>query len=467
MHVTYNFNNSHAFKTFIDTIRSPEPDHELVSFDVVSLFTNIPLDLVFEILEERWDEIDEHTGLNKTQFFNLLRFCLYDCNYFLYDSNIYKQKEGLAMGSSLSAVLSDFVMERLLDTQIPKLPHKPIFFKKYIDDNITIIPKHLINETLNILNSFHPKIQFTKENQQNSKIPFLDMTLIKENDRIITNFYRKPTSSGRILNFHSSHPFHMKRNTAINFIKRVKNLSERRFDYENSKIIQETLEKNGYPDIFIKKMLKKFKFFKPTPYEPKETTTTNTENEKKKYVAMPFVQNFSHNLSNRLKNINENLQFAYRPCNKIGQKLFTNTKTPINSLNKAGVVYKIECMGNSTEDCDGIYIGETSKKLNVRLDQHKRDIKSNSSKPKTSNCTALIKHINEKRHKFDPDKAKILATNQNNTYKRRFMETAQIQINKPAPINYKTDTQNLNITYCNIINKFKAIRHRKKRRKKD
>jgi hypothetical protein len=113
-------------------------------------------------------------------------------------------------------------------------------------------------------------------------------------------------------------------------------------------------------------------------------------------------------------------------------------------------VYKIECMGNSTEDCEGIYIGVTSEKLNVRLDQHKRDMKSNSSKPKTSYCTALIKHINEKRHKFNPDKAKILAHNQNNTYKRRFMETAQIQINKPAPINYKTDTQNLNITYCNI-----------------
>jgi hypothetical protein len=461
----YNFNNSHEFKTYIDTIQSPEHDHELVSFDVVSLFTNVPLDLVFEILENRWDDIDEYTGLTKTQFFDLLRFCLYDCNYFLYNAKIYKQKEGLAMGSSLSTVLSDFIMEKLLDTQIPKFPFKPIFFKKYIDDNITILPKQHINETLDILNNFHPKITFTKENQLNSRIPFLDMTLIKENGKIITNFYRKPTSSGRILNFHSAHPFHMKRNTAINFIKRIKRLSDRRFDEENKKIIVDTLTKNGYPNKFIKKMIKKFKYFEPKPYLPKETQNDASKNVNLKYAAMPFIPNFSHTLSKKLKNINNNIQFAYRPCNKLSQRVFTNTKTPIDSLNKAGVVYKIECMGNSTEECEGVYIGETSKKLNVRLEQHKRDIKSNSTKIKTSNCTALIKHINEKRHKFNPDKAKILSSNQNNTYKRRFMETAQIQVNKPAPINYKVDTQNLSATYCNIINKFKVIRNRKKRKK--
>jgi hypothetical protein len=45
------------------------------------------------------------------------------------------------------------------------------------------------------------------------------------------------------------------------------------------------------------------------------------------------------------------------------------------------------------------------------------------------------------------------------------METAQIQFNKPKPINYKVDTEHLSITYCNVINKFKALKNREKKKK--
>jgi hypothetical protein len=83
------------------------------------------------------------------------------------------------------------------------------------------------------------------------------LTLIRENGKIITNFYRKPTSSGRIINFNSAHTFHMKQNTAINFVKRVKKLSDRRFDHENIKLIEDTLTKNGYPNSIVEKNDKK------------------------------------------------------------------------------------------------------------------------------------------------------------------------------------------------------------------
>jgi hypothetical protein len=46
----YNILNSFEFKNFVDTIEFPDDNHEFVSFDVVSLFTNIPLDLVIQII---------------------------------------------------------------------------------------------------------------------------------------------------------------------------------------------------------------------------------------------------------------------------------------------------------------------------------------------------------------------------------------------------------------------------------
>ena len=45
-------------------------------------------------------------------------------------------------------------------------------------------------------------IQFTHEMQRNSRISFLDLEIIKpDNSKIVSNWYRKSTYSGRLLNF--------------------------------------------------------------------------------------------------------------------------------------------------------------------------------------------------------------------------------------------------------------------------
>jgi len=97
-----------------------------------------------------------------------------------------------------------------------------------------------LDKTLQILKRYHSKIQFTKENESN------DLQLIIENDHIITNYYRKFTSSGRI--FNSILPtFHMKFNTIFNFAEIIKILNNRKFDKKNVEIITTTLEYNNYP----------------------------------------------------------------------------------------------------------------------------------------------------------------------------------------------------------------------------
>ena len=44
---------------------------------------------------------------------------------------------------------------------------------------------------------------------------------IKKEDKIGTNWYSKPTSKERLLNFHSNHPINMKINTSKGFLSRV------------------------------------------------------------------------------------------------------------------------------------------------------------------------------------------------------------------------------------------------------
>jgi uncharacterized protein YdeI (YjbR/CyaY-like superfamily) len=78
---------------------------------------------------------------------------------------------------------------------------------------------------LDVFNDFHPLIQFTSENEIDRRINFLDMALIRQDDKIISNYYSKTDSSNRILNLKSKHPFNMKLNTASSYAKRLKSLS--------------------------------------------------------------------------------------------------------------------------------------------------------------------------------------------------------------------------------------------------
>ena len=59
-------------------------------------------------------------------------------------------------------------------------------------------------QCLAFINSINDNIQFTSEFEQNGKLPFLDMEIIRqEQGNVKFSIYRKPTFSGTLLNFHS------------------------------------------------------------------------------------------------------------------------------------------------------------------------------------------------------------------------------------------------------------------------
>lgn len=129
----------------------------IVSFDVVSLFTNIPLDLLDDIIEARWNEIQLHTNIPKMEFLQLLNFVTRDCNQFVYNNEVYKQINGLPIGSPLSPILADMVMEYILDQALDKLK-----YIKYVDDLLLIVPTTLLQDTLNVSNSIQDPSEVKK-----------------------------------------------------------------------------------------------------------------------------------------------------------------------------------------------------------------------------------------------------------------------------------------------------------------
>ncbi|XP_053698945.1 uncharacterized protein LOC128745905 [Sabethes cyaneus] len=135
----YNVQNSYEFCSFIYNISLPT-GYVLVSFDVVSLFTCIPRDLIMAAVRNNWNSIEKNTTIKNIDIFsNLIDFNL-SSSYFVYRGTHFRQKSGTAMGNPLSPALADLVMETLLDYVIEAIDIPIPFIKKYVDDLITALP---------------------------------------------------------------------------------------------------------------------------------------------------------------------------------------------------------------------------------------------------------------------------------------------------------------------------------------
>ena len=83
------------------------------------------------------------------------------------------QIQGTAMGSPVSVVVANLVIvdveQRALSTF-----HSPLrFWKHYIDDTCMVFPRDLLEPFHKHLNSIKPCIQFTVEESDDSRLPFL------------------------------------------------------------------------------------------------------------------------------------------------------------------------------------------------------------------------------------------------------------------------------------------------------
>ena len=107
--------SSSEFVSFLKSITIPVK-YELVSFDVVLLFTNVPIDLALSVVEKRLDDVDvsDRTPLPKEALVSLLRLCLSSTTFY-YNGTVYQQIFGTAMGSPVSVVVANIVMEHIED----------------------------------------------------------------------------------------------------------------------------------------------------------------------------------------------------------------------------------------------------------------------------------------------------------------------------------------------------------------
>ena len=110
----YTIKNSKEFAHFVQT-ETVRPDEEIISFDVISLFTSILVDLALKVIQSMLESNHtwkDKTKLAKNQIVELTKFVLHN-SFFSYEGTLYHQIFGCAMGSALSVVIADLVMEHV------------------------------------------------------------------------------------------------------------------------------------------------------------------------------------------------------------------------------------------------------------------------------------------------------------------------------------------------------------------
>ena len=146
-----------------------------MSFDVKSLFTSIPLQLALQCTETAIQQSTVELPLPTADIMALLNLCL-TSTYFQYNGKHYKQLHGTAMGSPVSVVVAEIVMQHVEERALATCRQTIPLWLRYVDDTITAVHKDEIDAFHDHLNEQNADIQFTEEIEENGKLPFLDAT---------------------------------------------------------------------------------------------------------------------------------------------------------------------------------------------------------------------------------------------------------------------------------------------------
>ena len=109
---------------------------------------------------------------------SLLRLCLSSTTFY-YNGTVYQQIFGTAIGSP---VVANIVIE---DLALSTSPVPTIFWKRYVDDVLSVVPADQVDEMLAHINSIDQNIQFTLEGEGHA-ISFLDVKIMRNDDGSLT-----------------------------------------------------------------------------------------------------------------------------------------------------------------------------------------------------------------------------------------------------------------------------------------
>ena len=167
---------------FVSMIDQQEHNSFMCSFDIDSLFTNVPLEETVEIvIKNVFGRKRKINRLNKSDFRDFLKLTTMGTVLY-FNGNYYKQSDGVAMRFPLGAALANVFLchhERKWLRECP-VAYAPIFYKSYVDDIFVLLKsENHVNNLLFDLNRKHPNIRFTCYVEKDRSLAFLDIVFVR------------------------------------------------------------------------------------------------------------------------------------------------------------------------------------------------------------------------------------------------------------------------------------------------
>lgn len=215
----------------INKLKNIDPTgQKFISFDVQSLFTNVPVKPTLDFLAKELPKLKTDFPISTPCLIDLIELCLRN-SFFRFNDQFFEQTFGFAMGSPLSPILANIFLEHVEKDLLPLYTGvQPTLWLRYVDDVLALIPADFCVDSFGgYINSLYPTLNFTWEWESEGIIPFLDVKIHKCTKCLRFSIYRKPTNSESYLHYFSFHPVATKLSVAQGFFLRALRVCDQRF----------------------------------------------------------------------------------------------------------------------------------------------------------------------------------------------------------------------------------------------
>ena len=441
----YSINSATDFLEILKT-SSPEEGSMIASLDVESLFTNVPVDRTINLMMDRVyrDESTPDLDIPESDLRRLLQICTKKSPFTCPRGHLYQQVDGVAMGSPLGVLFANFFMGSLEEDLLAN--QRPSIYCRYIDDIFVRINSISDLQELKEKLKTTSGLNFTFEEADNGKIPFLDVLVTASNEGFTTAVYVKTTNPGLCMNGNSECPARYRRSTIAAYIRRaVTHCSTWKDTHQEITRATQVLINNGYSNREVEEVcnnvLSKW-------YDKNENENDRNNNMINLFYKSQFTTAYKEDekalktlLNRHVRCVNDKrikLIIYYRSRKTSNLVLRNRTAASRTPLQENHVVYQFTCpIGGCGPQK---YIGMTRTTLSRRLTMHTQN--------GTINQHLQQQHAEENKRKILEDGTQIL-DKERDVRKLFILEALYIQKVNPS-LNIQREHNNVLPTCKNL-----------------
>ena len=360
----------------------------MCSFDVVSLFTNVPLHETVNVCMDvlyRDDAVARPT-IPEDLVRKLLLKATSDVE-FSFNGQLYRQIDGVAMGSPLGPILANIFIGHL-EASIPA-EGMPLLYDRFVDDTFSVfLNEGEANTFFGRLNSLHPNLTFTVEFERNRQLPFMDVLIEKVEGALTRAVYRKPTFTALYTRWDSFCPMNHKMNLIRSLTNRaVRICSEVTLEPEFN-FLRTIFRENGYPSSVVEKVMSSVKLRGARPDNGSYVLNQNVPI----LLKLPWIGAVSGKFRREFEDVVVKADVSLKPVVVFTTRhaFHGKCKDVLPMTSRSNVVYLYKCC------CEQRYVGKTTQVLAERIKQHVPSKLSAKALVRVgANDSAVTKHLKE------------------------------------------------------------------------